>query len=228
MIQSSVCSVSAMDIGMLVARFITLEALAARSSRETALPTSLASITRKALLDLLREYDLSIDEHDPMFIDAIKRILSPKPYADVEHAMATLVGRGYRLVCLPVHSETTMQQLRACIPEVFTNNTTLWTKYVSPYATADDTLLRGFAGFCGALVGRTDDSELPKQEILVVSSSMGRVLHCAVEHYLTTAHIRRPGNLEGSVIFKVGTTEERSTPVPSVVVDGLTELCSKL
>ncbi len=217
---------SFVDIHMLVERFITLEALAARRSREADLPTSLATLARMALIDLSEEFDLCISEHEPLFIDVLKHILHPQPYPDVEHATAALVQRGYKLVCLPVHSETTMQQLRPCIPEVFTEHAALWTTYVSPHETADIVLFKGFAAFSGALVRRTD--ALPDEDILVVSSSMGRVLHAALSHCYTVAQVRRPGNLEGNVNFVVGTMKRQSTPVPSLVVGGLGELCAQL
>ncbi len=215
-----------MDINALIERFITLEALAAHRSREADLPASWATLARTALIDLLEELDLRIGEHDPSFVDALKYILHPQPYADVENSVATLIQRGYKLVCLPMQSETTMQQLQPCIPEVFTRHVSLWTRYVSPHVTADLSLFEGFAAFCGTLVGRADG--LPQEDVMVVSSSMGRVLHAAVCMFYTTAQVRRRGNLEGSVNFVVGTTKRLSTPVPSLVVSGLDELCTHL
>ncbi|KAI0719777.1 hypothetical protein C8T65DRAFT_635132 [Cerioporus squamosus] len=225
-VQSRVPTMRSMDINTLVERFITLEALAARRSREAELPTSLATLARMALIDLLEELDLHISEHDPLFVDALKHILRPEPYADVEHVVATLLQRGYKLVCLPVQSETTMQQLRPYIPDVFTNNATLWTRYVSPHVTADRKLFKGFAAFCGTLVGRTE--RLPYEDCLVVGASIGRVLHVALCHHFTAVLVRRPGNLEGNVDFVVGTVKRRSTPVPSLIVSGLDELCAQL
>ncbi len=210
---------------MVVDRFITLEALAEREAQKAGSPTSLATFARSALLSLVRELRLDMDERSPFFAETLKRILSPAPYPEVEQAIAALKQRGYTLVCLPTHSATTMQQLRSSFPPAFADGDTVrpWTEHISVHFLARAWLFSSLRSFCESLVKET----LQPSEILVVSSSVGRVLHAALNVGHATAWVRRPGNLEGNVDFVVG-DDENSCPVPSLVVSGLMELVAKL
>ncbi|KAI0641547.1 hypothetical protein C8Q79DRAFT_317684 [Trametes meyenii] len=64
------------------------------------------------------------------------------------------------------------------------------------------------------------------EEILVVRTGMGRTLAPALAHGHATALIRRPGNLEANVLFRVSQGE--GGPVPSVTAGNLTALCTEL
>ncbi|RPD61797.1 hypothetical protein L226DRAFT_612220 [Lentinus tigrinus ALCF2SS1-7] len=221
-LQSHLDDTNAMGIDALLERFITLEALAARSSRVTNSPTSLPTLARTALFNLSQELDLDLHEDDPQFTLALKYILDPHPYVDVEHALSTLVQRGYTLICLPTHSETTTQRLLSRLPDVFS---AVWSQSVSLHVTTDAVdFFDGFDTFCREFIG----ASALRNEVLVVSSSIGRVLHAATFWGLGTALIRRPGNLEGNVDFSVGDPEFKGNPIPSLVVRGLDELCTKV
>lgn len=212
-------------LGLLLDRFLTLEALAERSAQLAGSPTSLATFARSALVDLARELRLDINEHSPVFTETLKRILSPSPYPDVEPAIAALKQRGYTLVCLPTHSDTTMQQLRSSFPPAFADSDAVrtWTKHISAHFIAPAPFFLSLQSFCESLVKET----LQPAEVLIVSSGVGRVLHAASHVGHASAWVRRPGNLEGGFEFVVG-DDKNSCPVPSLVVSGLMELVETL
>ncbi|RPD61807.1 hypothetical protein L227DRAFT_524311, partial [Lentinus tigrinus ALCF2SS1-6] len=218
---------STTSLGLVVDRFLTLEALAARDAETLGTPTSFATCARSALINLARELGFNVDVRSAVFIETLKCILSPKPYPDVEAAITWLKQRGYTLVCLPTHSPTTMQQLRPLFPPAFadSNAVHMWTEHISAHFVARYPffMTSKFQSFCESLVKET----LQPSEILVVSSGIGRVLHAAVNAGHATAFVRRPWNLEGCVDFVVG-DDEGSCPVPSLVVSGLMDLIARL
>lgn len=204
--------------------FLTHEALVERDALSVGNPASLATCARSALIDLAGELRLNVDVHSTVFTDALKLILSPEPYPDVDAAITTLQQRGYTLLYLPTQSATTMQQLRPAFPPAFAGVRT-WTGHISAHFVASAANFLPLQSFCESLV----NSEAPLQpsEILVVSSSIGRVLHAAMTLGHATAWVRRPHNLEGRVNFVVG-EDKNSSPVPSLVVSGLTDLVASL
>ncbi len=80
-------------------------------------------------------------------------------------------------------------------------------------------LLKNLLSFFQSLVG----GALEREEILVVSASVGRVLHAAQSAGHATALVQRSENFEGHVEFVVG-AEQRFSPRPSVVVGDLLQL----
>ncbi|RPD61795.1 hypothetical protein L227DRAFT_546058 [Lentinus tigrinus ALCF2SS1-6] len=214
-------------LGLVADRFLTLEALAERDAQTLGTPTSFATCARSALIDLARELNLDVDVRSAIFTETLKCILSPKPYPDVEPAIASLKQRGYTLICLPTHSPTTMQQLRPFFPPAFadSNVVQMWTEHISAHFVAPPPFFTTskLQSFCESVVKET----LQPSEILVVSSSIGRVLHTAVNARHATALVRRPWYLEGGADFIVG-DDQSSCPVPSLVVNGLMELVARL
>ncbi|RPD75955.1 hypothetical protein L226DRAFT_534019 [Lentinus tigrinus ALCF2SS1-7] len=213
-------------LGLVVDRFLTLEALAERDAQAFGTPTSLATCARSALIDLARELCLDINVRSTAFIETLKCILSPKPYPDVEAAITWLKQRGYTLVCLPTHSPTTMQQLRPFFPPAFADSDTVhvWTEHISAHFVAPCPLfIPNLQSFCESVVKET----LQPSEILVVSSSIWRVLHAAVIAEHATALVCRPRKMEGGVTHVVG-DDQNSCPVPSLFVGGLMELVARL
>ncbi|TFK78507.1 hypothetical protein K466DRAFT_570791 [Polyporus arcularius HHB13444] len=213
------------SLDLVVGRFLTFEAMAERDAQIAGSPASLATFARSALMDLVRDLQLDIDEHSSTFTETLKHVLSPIPYPDVETSIRTLKERGYTLVCLPAHSATTMQQLRSSLPPAFVDDDVVqtWSQHISTHFVAPALFFSSLRSFCESLVKET----LQPSEILVVSSSVGRVLHAAIFTGYATAWMRRPGNFEGGFEFIVG-DDENSCPVPSVVASGLMELTAKL
>ncbi|RDX52471.1 hypothetical protein OH76DRAFT_1480591 [Lentinus brumalis] len=213
------------SIDLVVSRFLTFEAMAERDAQIAGSPASLATFARSALMELARDLELGIDEHSPFFTETLLQVLSPLPYPDVEATIKTLKERGYTLLCLPIHSATTMQQLRPSFPPAFADSNVVqtWTEHISAHFLAPAWFFSSLQSFCESLV----KEKLQPSEILVVSSSVGRVLHAAMCAGHATAWLRRPGNLEGDFEFVVG-DDENSCPVPSVVASGLMELIVRL
>ena len=135
-----------------------------------------------------------------------------KSLKELIHQQAELIAR----------QRSTMEHLHATIPSWFWLNTRPWTQYASPHFTAANGAFKTLLSFCTDITG----TNLDASEILVVSTSVGRILHSAQHWGHATAHIRRPSTLEGKVEFRVG--KNTGSPQPSIVVDGLRDLCTKL
>ncbi|KAI0767558.1 hypothetical protein C8Q74DRAFT_1281032 [Fomes fomentarius] len=208
-----------MSIYRLTERYLMLEALNERDARAAGSPSSLATSVRQALLSLAQQVELQIDEHSPLFMNAFTHILNPPPHPEVEAVTHTLLQRGYMLVGLPTHSQTTMTHILPSLPRVFVEHVRFFPECVSMHFVAEFILLHNLFSFCQSLVG----GALEREEILVVSTSVGRVLHAAQSAGHATALVQRSENFEGHVEFVVG-AEQRFSPRPSVVLGDLLQL----
>ncbi|KAI0719781.1 hypothetical protein C8T65DRAFT_725205, partial [Cerioporus squamosus] len=64
---------SSLTMGLVVDRFVTLEAFAERKAQNIGSPTSFATLARSALIDLAQDLHLDIDERSPFFTETLKR-----------------------------------------------------------------------------------------------------------------------------------------------------------
>ncbi|KAI0767576.1 hypothetical protein C8Q74DRAFT_1370336 [Fomes fomentarius] len=216
-------AVAKTHIYRLTERYMTLEGQSEWNAQTAGLPNSPVVSVHQALLSLAHEVDLRIDEYSPLFIRAFAQILNPPPHPEVEAVTHTLLQRGYTLVGLPAHSETTMMHIVPLLPRVFVEHVHLFPEGVSMHFVADSPMLKNLYSFCQSLVG----GALERQDILVVSASVGRVLHAAQYMAHATALVQRPGDFEGHVESVVGGKPEYS-PRPSVTVQDLRQLAAML
>ncbi len=213
-----------MSIYRLTERYMMIEALNERDAQAAgSQPSSLATSVREALLSLAHQVELQIDEHSPLFMSAFTRVLNPLPHPEVEAVTHTLLQRGYMLVGLPANSETTTMHILPLQPRVFVENVRFFPKGVSMHFVADFPMLKNLFSFCQSLVR----GALERPDILVVSASVGRVLHAAQYVAHATALVQRHGDFEGHVEFVVGGKPEYS-PRPSVDVEDLLQLVAML
>ncbi|KAI0676290.1 hypothetical protein C8Q78DRAFT_962727 [Trametes maxima] len=180
-------------------------------------PTSLATIVYQALTVLAERLHVSIASSPGLLEDALTCILRPEPYADVVSAIDTLLQQGVMVICIAPYSAVTLDFLRPLLPM----RMTFCPIPVSIHTHVPESYFASLMNFSLSFA-----PDLKPNELLVASSSVGRVIAPASLTGHPTVHVKRSGCLEANVEFVIGT--EPFNPKASLVVDSLGYLCDAL
>ncbi|KAI0367372.1 hypothetical protein BV20DRAFT_1123521 [Pilatotrama ljubarskyi] len=211
-----------LSLDKIIYRYLEFEAFAER--KRTTCASSLAAIVHEALEMLAGRLDIDRDMRPKLIKCALPIILEPHPYPDVENALCALQERGFIIVYIPPHSPDTLVHLRRVLPPSSLRHSGA---IVCPSA-ASIHFISGPAFW--ESVHKFGSSHVPglrREDVLVVSVGMGRILGPAQETGLATALVRRPDNREANVEYLVS-SDPRGNPESSVVVDDLSALSQVL
>ncbi|KAH9888123.1 hypothetical protein C8Q73DRAFT_204394 [Cubamyces lactineus] len=238
-----------------VRRYVHCEAFAERDlafDNEFALDT----IVQGGLQALAEQLHINPSERDHLISTALATILAPHPYPDASDTLTELKQRGYSLVCIPPHSPSeTLEHARRVLPPgtldgvrvfprpscVHFSSLTRGPSFASivevfcseGVATAGDVAdtTSQTDGDLDNPINPNDSDKKPKllqrNEILVATAGMGRIVVGAQESGFATCLVERADCRESLVSFVLGGGAYRH-PVPSLIVEGLAPLCAAL
>ncbi|KAI8972808.1 hypothetical protein BD414DRAFT_468920 [Trametes punicea] len=200
--------------------YIEVEALAVREQGATAV--SLAAICHSALRTLSGKLKVSLHAHPTLLANSLATILKCRPYHDVDPFVRNLVQQGCALMVIPPHSGVSMQHLLPMLPHHVGQHMHVCSEALSIHFAARTSF------FSGALIEQCKQllPDVLPAEVLLVSTSVARVLAPASLAGHPTALVKRPGTIASNVDFVIGVGND--TPATSVVVDGLEELCASV
>ncbi|KAI0659757.1 hypothetical protein C8Q70DRAFT_980988 [Cubamyces menziesii] len=197
--------------------YIEIEALAARKSQFAA--TSVAAIVESALHTLARKSKIPLQAHPTLVATALAEIIKPVPFTDVEHAIASLKAHGCPIIVIPSHSDVTMRQV---FPSMLRSQVRVTNEPLSMHFAAPDSFFKSLLAQCKAIV-----PGIRPKDVLLVTSSVARIVAPGSRAEHPTALVKRHGTIASNVKFVVG-NRPPTNPVPSIVVEDLLELCTRV
>ncbi|KAI0355855.1 hypothetical protein OH77DRAFT_1424112 [Trametes cingulata] len=210
------------SLDKLISRYMEAEAFAER--KLTMAASSLAAIVHEALATLAGRLNLSTEDSLKLITSALPMILQPHLYPDVASALRALRAQGFNLLYIPPHSPETLVHLQHVLPPSTLRHPGA---IVSPSA-ASIHFVSGSAYWESVhKFSSTRIPDLQREDVLVASVGIGRVLGPAQQSGFATALVRRPDSIEANVDYIVS-ADPRANPEPSVVVDSLTALSQVL
>ncbi|KAJ8502281.1 hypothetical protein ONZ51_g36 [Trametes cubensis] len=203
----------------IIALYIEIEALAA--GKGPSIATSFATIVHSALQTLALKLAIPPQARPALIANAAASgIMKPIPYFDVELALEALSRQGLPVLVIPPHSEVTMRHLVSSLPR--RNKVHPTNEPLSIHFAATPSFFKSLLAQCRSMVPHIE----PK-DVLLVSTSVGRVVAPASLAGHPTVLLKRHGMIASKVRFVVGHLPH-TNPVPSLVVGGLMELCTKI